>query len=289
VNAAKKQSQFKAKQSQSSAPKGQTVTKTAGADTIPISMEFKGCDMFPMKTDADVTTLLIGAILLTGVFGSAADGALKGGCAKVDITPPIGIWLSGYGSRDKPSDGISDKLYAKALVLDDGQNKIAIVSADLLCVPISITTEVRKNIQEKIGIPETNILICTNLRSSVLLNYSTHYPLFTIYRHETEAKDRRWDQLFKKYGLCCDFLNFTSKIMPKMTYLPFPASYAITSEPAPAPAALLVLPGVFFSFDLLSFARRGRLDCHSKLPGGLQELWRRINRPPFPARGLRLG
>jgi hypothetical protein len=123
-------------------------------------MDFKGCDMIFMKKYAAGTMVLVGIILLACVFGSSAEGALKGGTAKVDITPPIGVWLSGYGSRKKPSEGILDPLYAKALVLDDGQEKIAIVSADLLWVPLEITNEIRRQVQEKIGIPQQNVMIC---------------------------------------------------------------------------------------------------------------------------------
>jgi len=64
--------------------------------------------MISMKKYAAWTTLLVGIILLAYVFGSSAEGALKGGTTKVDITPPIGAWLSGYGSRNKPSEGILD-------------------------------------------------------------------------------------------------------------------------------------------------------------------------------------
>ena len=105
-------------------------------------------------------TLLVVAILFNNTCGLADQTALKGGCAKIDITPHVAVWLSGYGSRNKPSEGISDELYAKALVLDDGQNKIAIVSADLLWIPLEITAEVRKKVKEEIGIPEKNVLIC---------------------------------------------------------------------------------------------------------------------------------
>ena len=93
-------------------------------------------------------------------FDKPRRGALKGGCAKVNITPPVGVWLSGYGSRDKPSDGVVDKLYAKAMVLNDGNNIVAIVATDLLWVPLEITTKVRKLIKKRTGIPQSNILIC---------------------------------------------------------------------------------------------------------------------------------
>jgi hypothetical protein len=88
-----------------------------------------------------------------------ARAVLKGGCAKVNITPPLGIPL--IGSYGKPSDDILDELYAKALVLNDGNNTIAIVSADLLYTPLEeITNPVRRIIKEKTDIPERNVLVC---------------------------------------------------------------------------------------------------------------------------------
>ncbi len=100
------------------------------------------------------TVLLILLVLCPG-----AGAALKGGCGKVNITPPLGIPL--IGSYGKPSDDVLDELYAKALVLDDGTNAVAIVSCDLLYTPLEeITGPVRRIIKDKIGIPEENVLIC---------------------------------------------------------------------------------------------------------------------------------
>lgn len=106
-------------------------------------------------------TLLLSVILLSEhIFCPAGQAALKGGCAKVNITPPIGFNLAGFGARVKPSDDIADELYSKALVLDDGQNTIAIVCNDLVGIPLKITTQIREIVKEKIGIPEKNVFIC---------------------------------------------------------------------------------------------------------------------------------
>ena len=78
----------------------------------------------------------------------------------MNITPPVGGWLSGYGGRDKPSEGVVDELYARALVLDNRSNSIAIISVDLLWIPLEMTSQVREILTDKIGIPEQNILIC---------------------------------------------------------------------------------------------------------------------------------
>jgi hypothetical protein len=104
--------------------------------------------------------MLAGAAMLACcICGPTFGGVLKGGCGKVNITPPVGIPL--IGSDGKPSDDILDDLYARALVLSDGNDTAAIVSADLLYTPLEeITAPVRRMINEKIGIAEENILVC---------------------------------------------------------------------------------------------------------------------------------
>ena len=101
------------------------------------------------------------AVMLTAlhILCSGAFAELRGGCGKTNITPPLGIPL--IGSYGKPSDGVLDELYARAMVLDDGTNQVAIVSCDLLYAPLEeITGPVRRIIKEKLGIPEQNILVC---------------------------------------------------------------------------------------------------------------------------------
>jgi len=115
-----------------------------------------------MKRDIILKIAVLVSIILVLLEHNLCYGGqsvLKGGCAKVNITPPVGIWLTGYGSRDKPSDDIVDELYAKALVLDNGQNTIAVVCSDLLWIPLEITNKIRMIVKEKTGIPEENVFI----------------------------------------------------------------------------------------------------------------------------------
>jgi len=105
--------------------------------------------------------LLVVVLLFSTVVCPPAQAVLQGGSAKVNITPPVGVWLSGYGARDKPSDGIIDDLYAKALVLTDGTASVAIISVDLLWVPLQMTNEIRRLVEEKTGIPGQNVMVCS--------------------------------------------------------------------------------------------------------------------------------
>ena len=95
----------------------------------------------------------------------SADGALgqaktlRAGCARVDITCPIGTPL--IGSYGKPSADVLDPLYARTLVLNDGSATLALVSADLLYTPLEeIVLPVRAKVREQVGIPEQNVLVC---------------------------------------------------------------------------------------------------------------------------------
>src|SRR5450759_851716 len=57
----------------------------------------------------------------------------KAGVAAIDITPQEPIWMAGYGNRTKPSEGVLQKIYAKALVLEDETGaKTVLVTSDLL-------------------------------------------------------------------------------------------------------------------------------------------------------------
>ncbi len=130
-------------------------------------------------------TILVSIIfvLLEHDFCFGGQSILKSGCARANITPPVGIWLSGWGSREKPSECISDELYVKSLVLFDGKNKVAIVSADLLWVSAEMTSAIRNIIEEKTGIPKGNILISAS---------HTHFgPLLRRYKQNPFARTEK--------------------------------------------------------------------------------------------------
>ncbi len=78
---------------------------------------------------------------------------MEAGFAEADITPPLGMPMSGYSARKDPSNGVWDPLFAQALVLNDGQTEVAIVTVDLIGPPPEeIQNRIRKKAQDKFGI-----------------------------------------------------------------------------------------------------------------------------------------
>lgn len=67
-------------------------------------------------------------------MSSKAEGAgrLYAGTAKVDITPPLGIAMCGYGERTLGAQAIHDPLFARVVVLTDGRVSLALVASDLV-------------------------------------------------------------------------------------------------------------------------------------------------------------
>ena len=63
----------------------------------------------------------------------SVDAGWKAGVAKAKITPEQPLWLSGYGSRDRPSEGTRVDLWVKALALQDSRGHQALlITLDLV-------------------------------------------------------------------------------------------------------------------------------------------------------------
>jgi neutral ceramidase len=85
---------------------------------------------------------------------------LKTGLGIVNITPPMGVEMLGYGPYlSRKCDGIHDELKSSALILDDGKKKLVIISNDLVGIDKEITNAVRTLVTNRTGIPPDNVLV----------------------------------------------------------------------------------------------------------------------------------
>jgi len=100
-----------------------------------------------MKSKRAAWILLAAAFLLLLVPPLSA-AELMAGAGKADLTPPRGMPLSGYGDRaNDPSTGVHDRVYARALVLEWGGVRAAMVCADILMV----TRELRESLLQRLS------------------------------------------------------------------------------------------------------------------------------------------
>ncbi|MEX2242740.1 MAG: neutral/alkaline non-lysosomal ceramidase N-terminal domain-containing protein [Fimbriimonadaceae bacterium] len=98
---------------------------------------------------------LVAALLLTGgpVFRTAT----------IDVSPPELLPLGGYTSRgDSVMQAGGDPLLARAVVFEDGGERIALVSLDALTIPESLVSAVKMQIPEGVGL----LLVATHTHSA---------------------------------------------------------------------------------------------------------------------------
>ena len=74
----------------------------------------------------------------------------KAGWAKVNITPASPTPMAGYGNRrGKPYISVHDSVYVRAMVIDNGVTQAAIIAADLLIIPPTVTKILQARLTEK--------------------------------------------------------------------------------------------------------------------------------------------
>lgn len=93
---------------------------------------------------------LAGATMVLAAGPTAAE--LRVGVAKADVTPPPGVRMYGYGARGtNVSAGMHDPLFAKVVVLSDGERTVAWVTMDLGYADSPLTRDVRAAVRSDLG------------------------------------------------------------------------------------------------------------------------------------------
>lgn len=89
-------------------------------------------------------------LVLPATHAARAAEALRVGFAENDITPDVAgkkpVWIAGYGQNRKAT-GVHDPLMTRALVLESGGQKIALVSADVVGLQYPTVKELRAKLE----------------------------------------------------------------------------------------------------------------------------------------------
>lgn len=91
--------------------------------------------------------------------GAGPTGGFPVGVAQIDITPAVPIRLTGYGNRSMPSEGVRQRLWAKALAFgSDRQQPAILITSDLIGIPRHISEAVSARLR-KAGIERAQLAI----------------------------------------------------------------------------------------------------------------------------------
>lgn len=102
--------------------------------------------------------LLLAAL---GPGGQAEGGAWRAGVARVNITPPQPMWMSGYASRNRPASGKLTDLWAKALVLEQPPaGRAVLITLDLVGIDRQLSASICRQLETRYGFARQRIAIC---------------------------------------------------------------------------------------------------------------------------------
>jgi hypothetical protein len=94
------------------------------------------------------------------VAAHAQNTSLRAGAAKVDVTPSP-------SELPKTYDGILDHLYSRAIVLESGNARAALITVDAGAAPDAVWKGVSEQVEKDLGIPARNVLLTATHTHSV--------------------------------------------------------------------------------------------------------------------------
>ena len=158
--------------------------------------------------------LILTVLILAFSFSTPAknnDLLFKAGAAKVDVTPD---------EKDLPKniEGIHDRLYSRAIVIDNGETSAALITVDTGMIFEQLWKNVTQKIEKELGISAQNILLTpTHTHSGVMwadpdlennifksvklakeklqparIGYGTGVSYINVNRNIIDPKTRRW-------------------------------------------------------------------------------------------------
>ena len=99
------------------------------------------------------------AMVLLGTLPLAAS-EYKAGMGRIIITPDKPIYMSGYATRNHPSEGVIHDLWAKALAIEDQKGaRVVIVTTDLIGLPRGIADVVAARVQQQYEIDRSHLVL----------------------------------------------------------------------------------------------------------------------------------
>jgi hypothetical protein len=113
---------------------------------------------------------------------------IRTGSTQVSITPPLGTHLAGFGAGvHRPAKKVLDPLYAKALVVEAGGRRIAILALDVICITAEYTQKIRDAARTLGFEPEAVMVHAMQNHSAPSIGWLMLNPDFPIaLRPETE-------------------------------------------------------------------------------------------------------
>ncbi|MCE5311103.1 MAG: neutral/alkaline non-lysosomal ceramidase N-terminal domain-containing protein [Acidobacteriales bacterium] len=131
------------------------------------------------------------AVLFLAAVAAFAQADWKAGAAKLTITPNEPIRMAGFGFRERPSEGIRQDIYVRALALQDANAKTSVlVTLDLTTVERQMADEISAQCGQRYGLTRDRLVLNVSHTHSSPLAGLVLMPLYDLTPAERDVVRR---------------------------------------------------------------------------------------------------
>jgi neutral ceramidase len=161
-----------------------------------------------MRIHPIILLAILIAVLPYSGLAQATGSPFKAGAAKVDVTPL---------ESELPDniEGILDRLYSRAIVVDNGVTSAALITVDTGIIPDPLWKSLTQRIERELGIPIQNVLLTPTHTHSGLMRPGRDYEE-KIFKSVKMAKEKLQPARIG-YGAGVSYLNVNRNIIDPKT------------------------------------------------------------------------
>lgn len=138
-------------------------------------------------------------ILAASAFAQVPASTWKAGTAKTVVTPTESIWMAGFGSRDKPSEGVRQDLYVRAAALQDAEGRTAVIATfDLAGVEKEMADAIAERCRREFNLPRDRLVLNISHTHSGPVAGLVLMPLYDLTPAQRDVVRRYTDNLIEK-------------------------------------------------------------------------------------------
>jgi neutral ceramidase len=153
--------------------------------------------------------LLLAVLLVSAPLPRIAVAALSIGAARLDITPDAKALPKGY-------EGVNDPIFARAIVIENGKSRAALVTVDAGAIPNDTWSQVSRRAQAELQIPAEHLILTATHTHSVPFRNSPDLAsrvVDAISQASTHLRPARMG-----YGTGVSYINVNRNIIDPKTH-----------------------------------------------------------------------
>lgn len=153
---------------------------------------------------------LLLAVLLVGVpLPRLALAAMSVGAARLDITPDVKALPKGY-------EGVNDSIFVRAIVIDDGKSRAALVTVDAGAIPSDTWAQVSRRARAELQIPVEHLMLTATHTHSVPFRNSPELAARVVEAISQASAHLRPARM--GYGTGVSYINVNRNIIDPKTH-----------------------------------------------------------------------